>query len=140
MPENTEPILTFYYNSREFVETTIVTEGLKTEVQRFTAYSDIERTKLLGYISYNSIKSTVDGILIISGTGTLVFIENLNDDSFTFANAGISFPSNLYPPNVLRINPIVLGRGKYQFLTFTGGFVAINTFENGDRICYLYTK
>jgi len=129
----TEPILSFFYNSKD-LEITILSH---IDVMQAPTYSDYTRTEPLGKITYQSLTSTIDRLYVYSGNAIISFLNN-TEDLIVFASNGsedTDSGSKTYKSNRVVYNRIIEGKGKYTFLQ---GFVVINTFENGDRICYVY--
>lgn len=142
MPEKTEPILTFYYNSKDLVYEDISTTSSTTKIRigslQGQTYKDYERNTKSGRITYQNLASIIDNLYIYTGNAVLSFLDN-SKDLIIFASNGSDdtySDTKKFKQNETVFNKIIEGKGQYASLE---GTVVINTFENGDRICYVYS-
>ena len=138
MPEKTEPILTFYYNSKDLVYENI-SSSIRIGSLQGQTYKDYERNTKSGHITYQNIASIIDNLYIYTGNAVLSFLDN-SKDLIIFASNGSDdtySDTKKFKQNETIFQKIIEGKGKYASLE---GTVVINTFENGDRIGYVYAK
>ena len=130
----TEPILSFFYCTKDLVEKDIKTESMNVHTFQVPVYSDYARTKQLGDLTYLGIGVQSDNFVTLADTSVLSILNNNDSISWIETNKRIS---QIVPDDRTIISRIIGGAGIY---TFTEGYVVVNTFQNGDRICYVYAK
>ena len=134
MPENTEPILTYFYNVNDANRKELRTIGLTISGVQYSIYKDFKRTQLIGYLVYHNISTTINEFNTYTGSANLTLLDKNDIINFT-SNSSSNHDNGKFKPNQTIFHKIIEGYGKYAFLE---GYVVNNTFENGDRICYVY--
>ena len=136
MADKKEPLLTFFYNKNNVTVKSIATEELSLYGLQFPTFSDYKQTSSLGFVVYHGNESNINEHISYDETAVLAFINS--EDAISYESTGsLDGGKPFYKPNRVIVNRITGGKGKYTFLE---GYVVINTFESGDRVCYVYSK
>ena len=138
MTEKKEPILTFFYNKKNNVSKTITIDGLSIYSYQYPVYSDYKQTNFLGYVVNHGNQSEINNFISYSDVSVLSFDKTKDSISYEVTGGGDADPNDqpFWSPNQTIFNRIIGGKGPYTFLQ---GYVVVNTVENGDRICYVYS-